>query len=394
MGKKVLKSGRFWVGIIGLAFCLSAIFAQMPERQEYEFTPRFTMERARVLSVDNSRLSPDPIVEGLYLGRQTVEVEVLSGVHRGRQVRFENTLSRFFNYPARENMTMVVQIDTQNEQIVRMDVQSFSRGPFIFIFIGLFLLILLLVGRRKGLYSALSLIFTLIVVLFFMIPLIIRGHSPIFMAVVTAALTSMFSIFIVANVSMKSLAAICGTFAGVTIAGIASVLAGRFGHISGMQLEHAEMVILQAGDAIINVPQLLSAGIIIAALGATIDVGMSIAAAVFEMKVVNPELDARRLYKSGMNIGRDIMGTMSNTLILAFAGVSLTVLVLLVMFEFPYIQLINMNLLAIEIIQGISASIGLILTVPVTAALAAILSSDNRITDFLRNKIKIRGEGA
>jgi len=237
-------------------------------------------------------------------------------------------------------------------------------------------LVLVVVGRKKGFYSVLSLLFTLSVVVFFMIPLIMEGHNPIVLAVVTAVLTAVFSILLVGDVNAKSFAAIGGTVTGVAIAGAVGVMAGQLAHISGLNLEHMQELAYQQGrDGLIRLPLLLFAGIIIASLGAVMDVSMSIASSVFEMKRVNPSLSMGKLYKSGMNIGRDIIGTMSNTLILAFAGTSITVMVIIATYQLPYIRLINLDLLAVEVIQGLSASIGLVLTVPITAVLAAFLAA-------------------
>ena len=387
----ILRNRRVWLCLIGLLFCVIAIlssgFAEFGAEE-----PHFLVQRARVIEVDDVRFSPDPYVQGLYLGRQVIEVEILSGEFAGQRVRFENTLSRFFNFPAAEGQEFLVSImpDFESGEINHVDIFGHSRAVFLYVLIGLFLLILLVIGRKKGLYSAISLVFTLVMIIFFMIPFILRGHSPVLFAVIAAALTTMFSIFMVSDISLKSIAAIGGTLVGVTGAGIISVFAGRFSHVSGMQLSYAEEIILQSPPGVyIRLPELLSAGIIIAALGAVMDVSMSIASSVFEVKQVNPKMNAKKLYRSGMRIGGDIMGTMSNTLILAFAGTSITAMVLIAMFRLPYMQLINLDMVAIEIIQGLSASIGLILAVPVTAILAAMLASHNKVSKFLKDRAKV-----
>ena len=386
----IIRSRRFWVCLIGILFCVVAIYSSGFINLDQE--PHFLVQRARVIAVvDNSRLSPDPFVQDLYIGRQTIEVEILSGDHAGARFRIENTLSRFFNHMAVEGMEILVAVnpDLETGQVRHVDVFGHSRATALYLFLGLFLLALVAIGRKKGLYSAISLLFTLVCVAFFMIPFILRGHSPVLFAVITAALTAVFAIFMVSDVSLKSLAAIGGTLVGVISAGVISIVAGRFFHISGLHMEHAEEMIFRAGDMAIRIPELLFAGIIIAALGAVMDVGMSISSAVFEIKQASPKMDAKKLYQSGMNIGRDIMGTMSNTLILAFAGTSITVMVVIALYQLPYLRFINLNLLAIEVVQGISASIGLILTVPVTAILAALLASNNKVTAFLKNKVKL-----
>jgi len=388
--KRILFNRRLLITFLGFSFCIviamrSGFLANLGRDDS------LNVQRGRVLSVDNTLLSPDPSIENLHLGRQVLEIEILSGEFAGQHFRIENTLSRFFNHKAQENMEMLFHINARDGNVIHIDTFGHSRSGFLYAFAGLFALVLLAVGRKKGLYAVLSLIFTLSVVVFFMIPTILAGRNPVLMAVTTAALTAVFSILLVGDISRKSTAAISGTVLGVAIAGVVSLLAGRFAHISGMHLDHAQEIMHQGGrDIAIRLPLLLFAGIIIASLGAVIDVSMTIASSAFEMKEVNPSLNMHQLFKSGMNIGRDIIGTMSNTLILAFAGSSLTVMVVIALYQLPYLRFINMNLLAVEIIQGISASIGLVLTVPITAFFASVLASEDRA--FLRKFKNRKGD--
>jgi uncharacterized membrane protein len=389
LNKKTLPV-RGWTGLAGVIFCLILIVTSDMYISGPQETTVFSVQRARVISVEDDRLTQDPQVEGLYIGKQTIEIELIGGDHAGRHVRLDNTLSRFFNHRAEENMTMLMAIVTDDAgEIVHVDVFGHARDGFILGFIGLFFLILILVARKKGIYSVMSLMFTLITIIYLMIPAILAGHSPVLFAVITAILTGTFSIVMISDFSLKSLGAIGGTLIGVIIAGGISVIAGHIANISGMHISDAEEVLFQSGSVPVRVPELLFAGIIIATLGAVVDVGMSIASAVFEIKDVNPNLTVKELYKSGMNIGRDIVGTMSNTLILAFAGSSISVLIIIVAYRLPALRLINLDILAVEVIQGISASIGLVLAVPVTALLAAVLASDNKVTAFLTGKMKM-----
>jgi len=337
------------------------------------------IQRGRVISADNSGLFSDPLIDGLYIGRQILEVELLTGEFTGQAFRIENVKSRFFNHMGSEGMELLFFVDVRDGAVTNVEVFNHSRDRFMYVFAVMFALVLVAVGGMKGLYSVVSLVFTLSVVLFFVLPNIIGGGNPVGVAVFAAALIAVFSVLLVNDFSFKSLAAIGGTVAGVAIAGLIGVLSGVAANVSGLHMEHAQEVMHQAGrDAVIRLPMLLPAGIIIAALGAVMDIGVTISSAVFEMKKLKPDLDFAALYKSGMNIGRDIIGTMSNTLILAFAGSSVMVLVIIALYELPFLRLINMNLLAVEVIQGLSASFGLVLTVPVTAALAAALAGKIR----------------
>jgi len=387
--KNVLVNRRLWIMVLGFSLCVaiawwSGFFARLGGEDA------LLVERGRVLLVDNTNLSSDPVIDGLYLGRQILEIELISGEFAGQGFRIENTLSRFFNHMAQENMELLFQVSHRDGTVSHIDVFGHSRSNFIYVFIGLFALILLAVGKKKGLYAVVSLVFTLSIVVFFMIPSIIDGRSPVAVAILTAAVTAVFSILLVGDVSKKSASAIGGTVIGVAVAGLVSILAGRFAHISGMHLEHASEIIHQGGrDFVIRLPQLLFAGIIIASLGAVMDVGVTIASSIFEMKEIDSSMTMGQLFKRGMNIGRDIIGTMSNTLILAFAGTSITVMIIIALYELPYLRFINMNLLAVEIIQGVSASIGLVLTVPITAFFAAVLAGEGGAFLF-RRKLKKR----
>jgi uncharacterized membrane protein len=219
-----------------------------------------------------------------------------------------------------------------------------------------------------------------------MIPAILRGGGPIALAIATSALTAVFSIFMISGVNLKSLATIVGIILGVTMAGVVGVAAGKLGHVSGLNVGDAEGVLYLARNIRLNIPELLFAGIIIATLGAVMDISMSISSSIFELKETNPALSAGQLYKSGMNIARDTMGTMSNTLILAFAGSSINVLIIISLYNMPYMCLINLNLFAVELIQGISGSIGLIIAVPITAACAAALADRGGFAALTRRR--------
>ena len=130
---------------------------------------------------------------------------------------------------------------------------------------------------------------------------------------------------------------------------------------------------LRATEYDLHVSGLFVSGILIASLGAVMDVAMSIASSCWELRELNPALPRAALFRSGMNIGRDAMGTMANTLILAFAGSSLNVLLLLQIYDYPFIQIFNTDAIATEMIRGVAGSIGIILTVPLVALLSAQL---------------------
>ena len=143
---------------------------------------------------------------------------------------------------------------------------------------------------------------------------------------------------------------------------------------------------LRAYDSELHISGLFVSGILIASLGAVMDVAMSISSACWELRSVNPAMPRRELFRSGMNIGRDAMGTMTNTLILAFSGTSVNMLLLFQVYDYPLIQIFNTDAMAMEVIRGIAGSIGIVLTVPLVAALSAWLMKPQKSKPLPRNK--------
>ena len=140
-----------------------------------------------------------------------------------------------------------------------------------------------------------------------------------------------------------------------------------------MNMDEAESLLLTAVDNGLKIRGLYICSILIASEGAVMDIAMSISSAVAELRAVNPTLAPQQLFRSGMNIGRDAMGTMANTLVLAYAGTSLNMMIFMYAYDVSYIQLLNTDFVAIEVIRGLAGSIGIVLTVPVVAAVSAWL---------------------
>ena len=375
--KESLEEGRFIVLILMILIATSVML--MPKARQdidpgMQMDTRYDYEKCRVIEADDYDIDEDPYVEGIYIGRQNLKVEIITGEFSGEVIELENTVNRKYNYYGKEEKEMLVQVASKDGDILNVQIFSYSRDGLIYTLIGGFALILLLIGGRKGFFALISLIFAMILICYFMIPMVLKGYSPIVTALAIAGITTVFNIILVSGANKKSWAAIFGIIAGLLVATLLSALFGKLMHLSGINIEHAEEMMLLAGEGRLQVKEILIAGIIISSLGAIMDVGMSIASSVFEVHITNPKLNRYALYKSGMNVGRDVMGTMTNTLILAYAGSSRSTLMLFYMYQFTYYRLINIDALGIEILQGITGSIGLVLTIPITAWIAASLA--------------------
>jgi len=183
---------------------------------------------------------------------------------------------------------------------------------------------------------------------------------------------------IVAGTNYKSYSAMIGTLGGVFVAGTLSVLCVAVMRLSG--LVEQESIYLQSISEQIDLRGILVCGIIIGALGAVMDVSISIASSITEVKGANPTLRLKALYQSGINIGSDIIGTMTNTLILAYSGSSLTVMLLLVAqrSDFPLIRVMNFDFIASEVLRALAGSIGMLTAIPITALTAAYFNTRRR----------------
>ena len=290
----------------------------------------------------------------------------------------ENRPGRFHGIVVSEGMEVMVSMMPQLQILDehQMNIYGPSRGFALILSVAALVVGMLIMGRMKGLYAAVSLAFTLVMVIFFMVALIVRGGSPVPLALGTAIVTTAFTLGMVSGFSRQTLAAIAGTGAGLVAAGLFSIIFSRLANISGIHLEDARQILYHTPpDIFIRIPDLFFAGVIIAASGAVEDAAMSISSASFEIKEQSPAITARRLYRSGMRIGGDILGANANTFILALAGASLTTVIMITLFGFPFLRVINLDLVAIEVIRSVAATMGMLIGIPATALFSALLAT-------------------
>ena len=253
-------------------------------------------------------------------------------------------------------------------------IADFDRIPYTYYFIGAFILSLLMVDRKVGLKSLFVVAFAIFIVLQGMIPLVLKYNINIIIAtLLTSSLIATVTQLVVSGWNEKTFGAILGTIGGVIIAGILAFIAIFTMHLTGLDSE--ESIMLKATFlAHIDFKDVLFAGIVLGALGAVMDVSISISSAQCEVKKVCPSMNFKDLFKSGINVGRDVMGTMSNTLILAYLGSSLPLVLLLsAQTNISLLHVINLNLIITEFARAITGSIGLICAIPLTALITAFL---------------------
>ena len=336
--------------------------------------------KARVIEIIDEQRGLD-YGGGMSVDVQTFKVEILTGEHKGKILVSENTMlgnPAYDLWVAAGDKVLLV-LETGSDGVVNGYLMDYARDTYIFILLGLFILLLIVIGRLQGLKAAITLGITIFLIGKFMLPLLFRGYDPVLLALITSLAASTITFVAVTGWTRKSMAAILGTLGGLAAAAILSIIVSVLANLRGLSDEEAQMLLYIPQGVNFDFQGLLLAGIIIGALGAVMDVSMSIASSMDEINKKIPNLSFKELVTSGMNVGKDIMGTMSNTLILAYTGASIPLLLLLMAYEQPFIKLINMDFLATEFVRALCGSIGLILAIPITAVIAGFLFNQENI---------------
>ena len=335
-------------------------------------------EKARVTKVVTDGLETDDVADGASVGSQELEVVIGSGRYKGETMTVYNYIGPLSGVALEEGDGVTVTIKTHGDGSHSATVYEFNRIPILAGFLILFFAVTLLVGGRTGLKSLIGLVFTVICLFTVLIPLLLKGAPTVITTFVICAYIALVCFTILGGVHRKTVSAFLGTLSGTFLAMVFGMAVQFLGKIDGLRLEDAEPLLqMKRAGAVIGLRGLLTAGIIISALGAVMDVAMSISSALEEVHAADPSMSRKDLFRSGMNIGRDMAGTMTNTLILAFLGSEFTLIIFLYARELTFYHLFSTAFVALETISGLSASIGLILAIPLTALISSALIKRN-----------------
>ena len=327
-----------------------------------------TFETGVVVEILQDNLQED----GSRAGQQTVVVNMTSGEKEGEDLVTTSNSGYLFGAPCEVGMKVVVLQSVSGDTVITT-VYSMDRSNIIIGFAVLYIAALCLVGGMKGVRGALGLIYTFAAIIYIYLPLVYLGYSPFWVSVFICIITTLVTMLLIGGFARKTICATLGTMAGVIIAGATATIFSNMTGVTGWNVSDIESLMTLQQVNGIQVGGLLFSGLLISALGAVMDVAMSISSAMQELHDQNPSMTRMELMSAGMRVGRDMMGTDSNTLILAFAGSSLSMLVLDYAYNLPYLQIINSNNIGIAVMQGLSGSFGIVLSVPATVVMAAYI---------------------
>lgn len=330
-------------------------------------------ENARVLEILQDKTTVDDTIEGRLRGSMELRVEILTGRYAGDVVDVTNYFSAMYNVDVRVGDTLSIRVDTVGLREYQVSIYNYNRVPWIIGMLVLFCLALVIIGGWQGFRALVGLVFTFACVVWLLLPLALKGWETVPLTVALVAVTSTVCFYLLGGWQTKMVSAALGTLCGVVIAALLGQLAIRLLNATAYTMDEAEGLILARYDTGLKLNGLLLSGILIAAEGAVMDTAMTVASAMSELKEKRPDIGRLELFRSGMAIGRDATGTMANTLILAFAGSSLNMMVLIYSYHVSFIRLMNTDYIAVEMVRAVAGTMGVILTVPCVAAISAAL---------------------
>ena len=358
------RFARFLAVCIAILVLLYALF-HLPGGEDGD-PPTY---KAEVLSVTETENEIKEFAPGSL--QYEVQLRIDSGSAEGTEATITH---RTLNNPAfdihpQEGDNIIVRDENDTYAIV-----DYDRLPaMLFLLLG-FAALLILFGGMTGLKALLVLLFAVLLIAKGLIAFILFAPSHILLwTILIGAVITLATQLIVNGRNVKSAGAIIGTIGGILVAGLLAVLAIHFTYLTGVSEEQAGMLkALYLKD--VDFRELLFSGIVLGALGAVMDVAVSIASAQYEMKLLAPKTKFQTLVSSGLNVGRDVMGTMANTLVLAYIGGALPLILLIsAQPDISLLHVMNLNMIATEVVRSLIGSIGLLCAIPITAYATAFL---------------------
>lgn len=299
------------------------------------------------------------------------ELEILNGSRKGEVV---NTITRIDDDPRLEYLhyeqgDKVYLVEGQIADQTHFFIKEPIRYPSIFPLLVIFVLVVIIIGGIQGFSSLIGLGLTFVIILGLIIPMMLSGNSPILVSIIGGALMLTTAVYLSHGFNRKSSIALLGTISALLISAILAVLYTEFVKLTGYSSDDATFL-AQSIDKEINIRGILLASLILGSIGVLDDVTVGQASIVFELHKANPSLSAKELFARAMNVGKDHIASMVNTLVLAYTAASLPLVMLFVAYSASLEEIINTELISEEIVRTLVGSIGLVLSLPITTFLA------------------------
>ncbi|MGZ6799307.1 MAG: YibE/F family protein [Mycobacteriaceae bacterium] len=338
--------------------------------------PGVTFPHADVLAARAPCAHADQGASSGSSGCGQVTVKVRTGAQAGRVVTIPVAPEVSRSGLSRGDSIELIRTPAEQGQPATFAFFSVDRSTPIYWLAGLFVLVVALVARLRGVLALVGLGFGAVVLVKFMLPALLAGESGLAVALAGSAAIMYVVLYLAHGLSLRTSAALAGTLVGIGITALIGLTAVHSQHLSGVGDESGSLLTSFAGD--VSFQGLLTCALIIAGLGVLNDVTITQASSVWELRAASPEMPQRHLFSSAMRIGRDHIASTIYTIVFAYAGTALTVLLLLFIYDRPLVELLSTEDIAEEVTRTLSSAIGLVLAVPVTTAIAVATVAPRR----------------
>jgi uncharacterized membrane protein len=392
--KKNKYAGIIYVATIVLSILFIYFGNQIASKDMTAFnsTDKMRVEKAQITEIIEVVEQTEAVGDETSVLIEDVlyKAELLSGVDKGSVVSGVQNINSYFKVTPKEVAVgdKIVMYQMPSDQYSADWVYGeYMRTDGLIVLGIIFAILLLLFGRLKGLQTLLSMSFTVLAIFLVFIPAILSGYNVYLWTMIICLFVTIMSLTIVSGVNMKTLAASIGCIFGIAFSAVLVLITDHFLKLTGVVDEDSIYLLLMNPDHPIDLKSIFFGAIVIGCMGALLDVSMSISAALYEIKEKYAANTFSQIVSSGMTIGRDTIGTMANTLILAYIGSSLSIVLLLITYNPSMLDLLNREMVVIEIMQALIGSLGILLTVPLTSIASGLLFARGADSSRLKNRV-------
>lgn len=353
--------------------------------------------KAKVVTIVEKSTQVLDLSEGLKQEITTIlfKAKVSGGPDRGKTITAIQTIDSSYAKQYDEVQTgskiVLYHEPTAEGRIDEYSFAEYYRSDVLIIFVVMFLAIILILGRSKGFFTILSLIITVLAIFFVFLPAIVNSRNIYVTTIVVGVFIILMTLLLINGWNKKTLCAVLGNIGGIAVAGVIAIIMSKLLKVTGFIDEEYIFITTAELSRPMDLKALIWSGIMLGSLGAVMDVAMSIASAMNELSENMEQKTFKKMLKSGMNIGRDAIGTMTNTLILAYVGSSLATVLLLTMYSKNLTYLFNLEMIVVEVLQSIVGSLGILFAVPATALFASYIFTAKDESYLYRKKDDIGG---
>lgn len=360
--------------LLCLLILLGTIIVTKPTfAQEQEATTEYMKGKIIEIVEEREIELPDTEEKQLY---QKIKILITEGDEKGEEIISENgaqPMGHINEYRVGDEILISQATDGENEIYYIID---YVRTKSLAVLFLIFVILAVLIGRKQGFLALVSMALSFLIIFIYLLPQIQQGKDPIITAIISSMLIIPITFYLSHGFNKKTTIAIVGTVIALIITGILSVIFSNLTHLSGADSE--EILFLQgANNTIYNLKGLLLAGILIGTLGIMDDITISQTSIVYQLHDLKNDISTGELFKRSLQLGRDHIASMINTLILVYAGASMPLLLLFINESRSFSEIISLEVVATEVVRTLVGSIGLILAVPITTYLSCHLVKRN-----------------